>query len=109
VTERAAGAENRFCLVDKQKWHETFAPFFTSRGKNFAHHSFRFPHPHVQNLGTFDVHEIFLHLSSRFFPKLLGQIKSRRLSNQRLPATRWTVKQKTFRRGVLKFLEKINM
>ena len=105
----AASTENRFSLVDKEKWHETFTPFFASCGKNLAHHSFRFANPHVQNLGTFHVHEIFLHLSSGFFPKLLGQIISGRLSDQRLPAAWWTVKQKTFRRGVLEFLEEINV
>ena len=64
-------AENRFGLVNEKERHETFAAFFTSSGKNFAHHSFRFAHPHVQNLRALDVHEIFMHFRAAFFPKLL--------------------------------------
>src|SRR4029077_14842915 len=49
------------------------------------------------------------HLRSGSFTKLPRQIVSSRLSNQRFAAAGWTVKQKTFRRSVLKFLEKIRM
>ena len=80
-----------------------------SSGKNFAHHPFRFAHPHVQDLGTLDVHEIFLHLDPRFFTKLLGQVVSGRFTNQRLSAARWTVKEETLRCGMLKFLEKLRV
>ena len=44
-----------------------------------------------------------------FLPKLLGQIVGGCFANERLAATRRTVEQKTFRRGMLKFLEKIGM
>src|SRR5215475_14718959 len=109
MTRCAARAKNRFGFVDKQKWHEPLAAFLACSGKNFAHHSFRFAHPHVQNLRSLDVHEIFLHLRAWFFTKLLGQIVGSRFTDQRLPATRWAVKQKTLRCGMLKFLEKIGM
>src|SRR5947208_8375107 len=89
--------------------HEILATLLTSSGKNFAHHSYRFAHPHVQNLGTLDVHEIFLHLSACFLTKLLSQIVSGRFADQCLPATRWTVKKKTLRCGMVKFLEKVGV
>jgi len=37
-------------------------PFLARRRKNFAHHPLRFPHPHVENLRAFDVHEILTHV-----------------------------------------------
>ena len=109
VTRGAARAEDRLGFVDKQERHETFAAFFARGGKNFAHHSFRFADPHVQNLRAFDVHEIFPHLDAAFFTKLLRQIVSGRFPNQRFSTAGWPVEQKTLGRGMLKFCEKIDM
>ena len=55
------------------------------------------------------MHEILLHSYACFLPKLLRQIVGGCFSNQRFPTTGRTVEQKTFWRGVLKFLEKIDM
>src|SRR4029453_15405763 len=105
----ASCAEDRFGFVDKNERHETFFSFLARRSKNPAPHSFRFPTPHVQDLGTFDVHKIFTHFGPGFFAELLRQIECSRLADKRLPAAWRTVKQKTFRRSMLKFLEKIRM
>ena len=109
MTRGAPRAENRLGLVDEKERHETLVASFASRGKNFAHHSFRFAHPHIQNLRAFDVHEIFLHFHACFFSKLLRQIVGRCFADERLAATGRAVEQKTFRRDVLKFLEKIDV
>src|SRR5438132_10721257 len=109
MTRRAACAENRLGLVDKKEWHEIFAALLASRGKDLAHHSFRFAHPHVQNLRAFDVHKIFLHFHACFFAKLFRQIVGRRFADECLAATWRAVEQETFRCSVLKFFEKIAM
>ena len=55
------------------------------------------------------MHEIFAHLSATFCAELLRQIECSRLADERFATARWTVKQKTFRCGVLKSCEKIRM
>src|SRR4029453_7974735 len=100
ISRRASCAEDRFGFIDKKERHKTFFPFFARSSKNLAHHSFRFAYPHVEDFGTFHVHEIFTHLGSSFFAELFRQIVSRCLSDQRLAAARRTVKQKTFRRSM---------
>src|SRR4030095_12559195 len=62
-----------------------------------------------QYFRPFDVHEVFAHFHARFFTKLLRQVVGGRFSDQRFPATRGTVKEETFWRGVLKLFEKIDM
>ena len=62
-----------------------------------------FPDPHVENLRTFHVHEVFFHFLAGFFAELFRQIVSGRFADQRLAATGRAVEKKTFRRGVLKF------
>ena len=107
VARCAARAENAFRFVDEKERHETFAPFLARGGENFAHHPFRFAHPHVENLRPLHVHEIFAHLLARFFAELFRQIVSGRFADERLAAAGRAVKQKAFRRGVLEVLEKI--
>ena len=107
ITGGPARAEDGFRLVDKEKRHETLAAFLARGRKNFAHDPFRFAHPHVQDFRAFDVHEIFLHLVARFFPKLFRQIVGGRFADERLAAAGRAIEQKTFRRGVLEFLEKL--
>src|ERR1041385_1996901 len=109
MTRRASRAKNRLGLVNKKKRHEIFAALFASGSKNFTHHSFRFAHPHVQNLRALDVHEVLPHLHACFFAKLLRQIISRGFSNKRLPTARRTIEKEAFWRGVLKFFEKVRM
>ena len=53
------------------------------------------------------MHEIFLHLVARFFPELFRQIVGRRFADERFAAAGRAVEQKSFRRGVLEFLEKL--
>ena len=55
------------------------------------------------------MHEILAHFGAGFFAKLLGQIIRGRFADKRFPAARRAVKEKTFGRGVLKFLKKIDM
>src|SRR5882757_11502027 len=105
----ASRAEDRFGFIDKKKRHETFFSFFARSRKNLAHHSFRFAYPHVEDLGTLHVHEIFAHLVPGFCAELLRQIECSRLADERLAAPRRAVKQKTFRRRMLKFREKVRM
>ena len=79
--------------------------FSRAVGENFAHDPLGFTHPHVQNLRAFDVHEIFLHFLAGLFAELFRQIVGRRFADERLAAAGRAVKQKSFRRRVLKFLE----
>src|SRR3954463_4752568 len=105
----ATCAQDGFGFIDENERHETLFPLLARSSKDFAHHSFRFAYPHIEDLGTLHVHEIFVHLSARLGAELLRQIECSRLSNERLAAARRAVEQKTFRRSVLKFLEKIRM
>ncbi len=96
-------------FVDEQERHETFPAFLARRRKNFAHHSLRFAHPHVQDLRAFDVHEILVHFRAGFFPELFREIVGGRFADERLAATRWAVEQETLGGRVLEFLEKIGV
>ena len=109
MPRRAAGAEDRLSFVDEQERHETFFSFFASGGKYLTHYSFRFAHPHIEDLGPFDVHEIFAHLGSAFFSELLRQIERSRLADECFAAARRPIKQKTLRRGVMEFCKEIRM
>src|SRR5205085_6974152 len=77
--------------------------------ENLADDPFRFADPHVEDLRPFDVHEIFAHVVAALFPELFSQVVGGRLADERLAAAWRTVKQKAFRRGVLKFLEQLRM
>src|SRR5438876_11928844 len=107
MPRRAASAEDRFSFVDEQERHETFFSFFASGGKYLTHYSFRFAHPHIEDLGPFDVHEIFAHLGSAFFFELLGQTERSRLADDRVAAALRPIKHKTLRRGVMAFCKEI--
>ena len=107
ITRGAARAQDAFRFVDEEKREKTFAAFFARGRENFAHDPFRFAHPHVQNLRAFDVHEIFLHLVARFFAELFRQVVSGGFADERFAAAGRAVEQKSFRRRVLEFLEKL--
>jgi hypothetical protein len=56
------------------------------------------------------VHEVLADLFfGRFLAQLPRQIVRRRLPDQRLAAPGWPVKQKSFRSGMVKFLEQMRM
>ena len=109
ITRSAARAENAFRFIDEQERQIAFAPFLAGGRKNLANDPLRFAHPHVEDLGAFDVHEIFFHVVAGFFAELFGQVVSGRLADERFAAAGRAVKEKPFRCRVLKFFEKLGV
>ena len=104
MASTVSGTKNGLCFINEDENEIAFFRFFPCGREDFSHLSFGLSQPHVQNLRTVDIHEVFLHVLAGAFVVLTGQVVRRRFANQCLAASRRAVQQNSLERSFAEFL-----